>query len=64
MTLWIAGQSLGVQDTWQLLGVFDSEDKAEAAAIAGQACFVAPATLNCAYPAESSEWAGLRWVGV
>jgi hypothetical protein len=61
MSLWITGKHLTTAEngdvTWDFMGVFDSEEKAVAAAISWE-CFVAPATLNLALPLEPENWTG------
>ena len=58
--VWIVGKSLGPENTWEFVGVFDSLDKA-LAACRYRHHFVAPALLNQAAPEEPIAWEGLRW---
>lgn len=60
MNLWIVGKSLGLLNTWEFQGVFESEALA-VAACRDRNYFIAPAVLNRTLPDESIAWDGLRW---
>jgi hypothetical protein len=60
MRLWICGEGKEKTESgvvWELLGVFDSEEKAVAACTMPNH-FVGPAELNQRLPDESSTWPG------
>ncbi len=55
-TVWLAG--IWVEgDTWEVLGVFDAEAKADAACTEHNH-FYGPVVLNRRYPDETIEWDG------
>lgn len=65
MDVWIAGE-LDERDTeiandapkrWQFVGVFDTEEKANAACVA-KLFFMAPIEMNWSCPRECTEWPG------
>lgn len=54
--LWLVGKYTTFEP-WELIGVFDSEEKAVNACVKDN-YFVGPVTLNVAFPDEPVEWPG------
>ena len=63
--LWICGKRLLVDDEngWELVGVFETEEKAVAACLTGM-YFVGPAELNKAFPDERVPWPGAYYPNI
>jgi LmbE family N-acetylglucosaminyl deacetylase len=63
MELWITGRARASNYTivsWELMGVFDSKNRA-IEACTEQLDFVAPVTLNERQPDEPMEFPGIEW---
>lgn len=56
-TIWVAGRQLEVEGTWEVVGVFTTEDKA-CDACYDEDCFVGPLVLDKVAPRLVQHWPG------
>ena len=57
MKIWLVGQLFDDKTDWEVVGVFDTQDAAEAACV-DENYFVGPLTLNEVSNKEHEEWVG------
>ena len=58
--LWVCGRALPEPNAWEIMGVYDNKDRAEAACFESD-YFIGPVPLNEPLPAGSQDWPGVYY---